>query len=218
MTVRSIAMPALVSGLLLLGAPATAEAQESVQTLTAACERGSAWQCYELGVRYDVGAGVERDPAGAVAPYRRGCDGAVASACFNLALLYYQGRGVPADLPRAAALLQRACDGWLAIGCTNLGVFYQQGLGVAADQTRAAELSRRACELDNAECAAQRAPGGNAVSGRWSALDESDQFLFQLAVRGNPGALESSLKELSQLRLPALVRGVTLQASLTPDD
>jgi TPR repeat protein len=76
--------------------------------LRAAAERGHAPSQNALGVMYDKGRGVERDPGEAVKWYRKAAEQGLASAQFNLALMYRAGTGVAKDDAAAFAWFEKA--------------------------------------------------------------------------------------------------------------
>ncbi len=126
------------------------DGQTAARFWRAACDRGNARGCSNLGVLYAQGLGVAQDAVQAAALYRQGCDGGNAPGCTGLGVLYAQGLGVAQDAVQAAALYRQGCDGGDARGCTNLGVLYEQGLGVAQDEPRALALYEQACDMGQA--------------------------------------------------------------------
>lgn len=66
--------------------------------------------CFNLGVLYRDGYGVEQNKAEAAKLFQRSCDRHNAYGCANLADLYSAGEGVDEDLEEANELYQRACD------------------------------------------------------------------------------------------------------------
>ena len=115
-------------------------------TQDAACKRGKASACRQLGNLYARGHGVARDMVVAADYYRRACDGADMAGCKLLAQLYSMGVGVVRDAKKAAALLQRACQGANLLACVDLAAAYKSGRGVARDLNRAYALTARACQ------------------------------------------------------------------------
>jgi uncharacterized protein len=116
------------------------------QGLQAACDRGDAAKCAELGQAYLRGNGPPKDAVRAASLFQRACDAGNAQACNELGVAYRTGTGVPVDLGRAVMLYQRACDTNYGTACNNLGFFYSRGLSVGKDEARAANLYQRACD------------------------------------------------------------------------
>ncbi len=83
---------------------------------------GDAPGCYNLGVDYTNGLGVEKNPATAVPLYRKACDGGQAAGCSNLGVLYDEGSGVEKDSAVAVGLYKRACDCGNAESCATCWV------------------------------------------------------------------------------------------------
>ncbi len=63
----------------------------------ASCDAGRAADCTQLGYRYEMGSGVDRDMVRAAGLYQRGCDGGNDVGCSDLAILYRDGKGVERD-------------------------------------------------------------------------------------------------------------------------
>jgi uncharacterized protein len=81
-----------------------------------------------LGVMFENGRGVEKDPAQAAQWYRRAADKGNAQAQFNLGDLYEAGRGVDKDLNQALDWFRKAA---------------KQGYGDAAQRVERLERSQR---------------------------------------------------------------------------
>ena len=128
------------------------ERTTKARLLQKACDRGSAQDCADLGLSFEIGDGVPQDKAKAAQLHHRACDGAEASSCFNLGLMYTNGQGVAKDkvkaaefYHKAAQLYQKARDSGEARSCYNLGVAYDDGQGAPEDKARAAQFFEKAC-------------------------------------------------------------------------
>ena len=139
-------------------APATAAAAPFEKE----CDAGDPRACVRAGLSMDRSA---KDPARAVAFYRRACDAGEQAGCHDLAVHQHDNgllrkacdAGAAAsctqlglaldqgDPAAAAALYQRACDRGDAAGCSDLAVDLRRGLGVAKDEARADQLFKSAC-------------------------------------------------------------------------
>ena len=86
--------------------------EEAIFWLNKALEHGEIKACYSLGLNYELGRGVEKDPARAAEFYAMGLDNHSDSPlCRNrLGALYYDGVGVPQDYDKAYQLLKWAYD------------------------------------------------------------------------------------------------------------
>jgi hypothetical protein len=113
-----IAGAALLCALL---APHPTAAQDIAGPQEAACASGDAGACRVLGLMYETGQGVGRDPLRAAELYERACDGGQLAGCTDLGLLLDSGTGVNRDRGRAAELFRRACDGGEPLACDVLG-------------------------------------------------------------------------------------------------
>jgi tetratricopeptide (TPR) repeat protein len=119
---------------------------EALPLFQKACDGENLIGCYNLGVLYANGQGVDQDYARARSLYQKACDGGLVSSCTGLGYLFSNGQGAPPDYAQARALFQRACDGGDMLGCHNLGALYQNGQGVARDYAHARALYQQACE------------------------------------------------------------------------
>ncbi|MDX1514654.1 MAG: tetratricopeptide repeat protein [Gammaproteobacteria bacterium] len=92
---------------------------------------------FNIGLLYDNGAGVERDPAEAARWYRLAAEAGDATAQAYLAEMYARGQGVEQDLSEAVEWYRKAAlqrDGTAAY---NLGILYASGRGVPLDDVYA---------------------------------------------------------------------------------
>jgi hypothetical protein len=115
-----------------------------------ACLDGQNESCVNLGLAYQQGDGVDRDPRRAAHLYRTACEGGVPIGCHDLGVLYDNGLGVGVDHAQAVALYKRACDGGAAQGCVGLGTAYHLGQGAELDLLRAASVYEKACRTGEA--------------------------------------------------------------------
>jgi tetratricopeptide (TPR) repeat protein len=119
---------------------------EALPLFRKACDGENLIGCYNLGVLYANGQGVDQDFARARSLYQKACDGGVMSSCTGLGYLACSGQGAPANFAQARALFQRACNGGDMLGCHNLAALYQNGQGVARDNAHARSLYQKACD------------------------------------------------------------------------
>lgn len=82
-------------------AAAAQEAAPDMQTMLALARQGHPVAQFNLGVQYDFGQGVAKDPVQAVYWYRLAAAQGHGGAQFNLAGMYFEGLGVQRDLVRA---------------------------------------------------------------------------------------------------------------------
>jgi TPR repeat protein len=81
--------------------PAAQEPVPDLETLLALAKQGHPVAQFNLGVKYDFGQGVEKDPAQAIHWYRLAAAQGHGGAQFNLGGMYFEGLGVKRDLVRA---------------------------------------------------------------------------------------------------------------------
>jgi TPR repeat protein len=165
MTISRAFMRALaVSAVLLVGSfsavPAFANFEDGVraylaQEYTAAldiwrplAEEGHAPAQFGMGLSYENGRGVERDPTQAAVWYHKAADQGLADAQFNLGNLYLNASGVPKDPIEAVRWFRRAADQGMPHAQVNLGYSYETGSGVAKDPVKAVSWYAKAAEQD----------------------------------------------------------------------
>ena len=93
--------------------------QKAAQLYQKACDGGDAGGCYNLGVLYHNGQGVNQDYQKAAQLYQKACDGGDAGGCYNLGVLYHNGQGVRQNFSTAKQYFGKACDLGLQLGCDN---------------------------------------------------------------------------------------------------
>lgn len=97
-----------------------------------------------LGICYENGAGVAKDPERAVEWYEKAAQLGHASAMCCLGFCYKDGVGVPKDEEKAAELFQQAAEQEDPDAMCTLGWCYETGCGVPQDWGQAAEWYRKA--------------------------------------------------------------------------
>ncbi len=97
-----------------------------------------------LGVMYDRGVGVERDPARAAQWLRSAAESGNRDAAFQLGAMYENGRGVAADAARAVSWYRRAALLGDRESQVEVGKAYESGKGVSADMGEALTWYRKA--------------------------------------------------------------------------
>jgi TPR repeat protein len=71
--------------------------QKPIEEVKAKAEAGDAESEVELGLRYDEGKGVAKNPVEAVKWFRKAAEQNFAAAQYNLRVCYYKGEGVAKD-------------------------------------------------------------------------------------------------------------------------
>ena len=126
--------------------------------LEAACGKGSAEACKNLGVMMRDGQLGTRDPKRASELFEKACPDD-SGACNEIALAYERGAGVTKDLTKALSFYAAACDGGASLGCMNYGIALRDGKGLPAkDPKKAREAFLRACQAgEQRACAMEKA-------------------------------------------------------------
>ncbi len=89
-----------------------------------ACDLNNGLGCFNAGVSYENGQGVENNSEKAAQFYSKACDLNNNKGCFNLGALYQNGQGVEKALIKVAYFYTKACDLKDGVGCFNLGGLY----------------------------------------------------------------------------------------------
>jgi TPR repeat protein len=109
------------------------------------CDAGAADRCRRLGVTYEFGRGVPKEPKTAIAWYEHACDLGNAVGCESAGRMY-EFHSEPKDYAKAAALYQKSCEvGWQG-GCANWAILLENGQGTTRDLAKARELFTGACK------------------------------------------------------------------------
>ncbi len=153
-----------------------------------AFELGNTRALYALGVMYDEGTGVDRDPALARFYYEIAAKTKFAPAIVRLAIQNERGLGGARDLANAHALFRQAADLDDPGAINKMGEFAEKGLAVARDvkQARAfyeksAALGDPAAMVNLARCQA------NGIGGRRD-IAEAKRWLGKAAQAGSKEA------------------------------
>lgn len=103
-----------------------------------------------LGIMYDYGQGVEKDPKQALDWYIKAANQGQTSVQYQVGSKYFRGDGTTQDYAEAAKWWEMAATGGQVDAQFNLGLMYFRGLGVKQDDARAAELFRAAARQGHA--------------------------------------------------------------------
>ncbi len=122
-----------------------------VAQLRGLAERGNADAQAELGVRYEVGLGVDRDYGEAVTWYRRAAEQGHAHGQSGLGAMYGSGRGVSRDDAEAVRWYRLAAEGGHVVAQFRLGAHYAGGRGVSRSDAEAVLWYRLAADQGNLE-------------------------------------------------------------------
>ena len=112
-------------------------------------EKGNPAALNLLGMMYELGKGVSRNPARSVVYYRKAAEKGDIYAQFNLAVSYDTGFGIPMNFHQAVKWYRRAADQGADFAQYSLATMYEEGNGVARDYKQAAHWYRLAAEHGN---------------------------------------------------------------------
>jgi TPR repeat protein len=137
-------------------APATCAAAARAESWSAAldvCARearsGTAASAYTLGTMYEQGRGVTRDPAEAVAWYRRAADAGSGDAALRLGAMYERGAGVAKDVGEAVAWYRKGALLGDREAQWKVATAYDRGTGVPKNLGEALSWYRKSAEQGN---------------------------------------------------------------------
>jgi len=97
-----------------------------------------------LGVMYDYGHGVKRDPQEALSWYLKSAKQGDPAVQYQVGAKYFRGDGTGQNYQEAARWWEQAANGGQMDAQFNLGLMYFRGLSVQADDRRAADLFGKA--------------------------------------------------------------------------
>jgi uncharacterized protein len=119
----------------------------------------NAWSMRNLAKSYQLGSGVDRDPAKAADLYQKAVDGGDISATIDaaklLANMYLVGDGIPKDVTKVFALYKKAADAGDAESEVAVGALYQMGQGVNKDLSETFGWFQKAAAQNYAASAAK---------------------------------------------------------------
>jgi len=120
--------------------------KKALEILQPLADQGNSQAQAMLGILYDNGQGVEKDPKVALQWYLKAAEQGLPVAQHDVGVRYFQGIGTAQNYVEAAKWWEQAANAGLADSRFNLGLMYYRGLGVKTDYAKAAELFRKAAE------------------------------------------------------------------------
>lgn len=124
-------------------------------------DAGSADAMVDIGLMYEFGRGVPRDPATALRWYRSAAQAESPRGMLAVGQSYQKGVGVPLDYDLAMVWYRKAVKAGSADAMNSIGVLYDNGWGVRKSRARAIDWYQRA-----AQAGSQIAKGNLAALGR----------------------------------------------------
>ena len=127
---------------------------EAMERLREAAEDGNAEAQFKLGVCYENGDGVSKNPMEAARWYQAAAEQGVEAAQCSLGVYYANGWGVGKDLAQAVKWYSVAAERGYAKAQFLLGLCYERGEGVSEDMAEAVKWYRLAAKQGNmyAQC------------------------------------------------------------------
>jgi TPR repeat protein len=175
------------------GAPAMLPVKDfshALDNYRAAAEQGDVGAQLYLGLAYDTGHDVPRNPMEAAHWYRRAAVGGSASAASNLGVLYHNGDGMAKDSVEASKWFQAAASRGSASGQYSLGRMYYEGDGVAMNYAESAQWLEKSASQGNASAqillsylyaTGQGVHGSTPQAYMWINLASANESLARLA-------------------------------------
>ncbi len=130
-----------------LGAKTKQDAELGFKWLKKACDGGDVEGCVSLGLEYELGRAVAKDPAKAISLFEAACDKGSTRGCQSGASYYaFSGPSDERNAGKAAALNRKQvaiykadCGKGSSVACFTLASFYENGLaGLPEDPEQAA--------------------------------------------------------------------------------
>ncbi len=159
---------------------------------------------YNVGVYYETGTVVDKDPAKAFTFLMKAATANIAQAMNRVAGLYANGTGVAQDLVAAAGWYQRAADMGFAPAQIALGILYEQGAGVRQSRMVASSLYADAAQQGVALAMLRLAnlyavgvtPGQPELPRAWAYAMQADEVAKK---SGNKADIDVTANVLKQL-------------------
>lgn len=175
-----------------------------------AAQQNLAEAFYNVGVYYETGTVVDKDPVKAFTFHLKAANAGIAQAMNRLAGLYVNGTGTPQDAVAASAWYQRAADMGFAPAQIALGMMYEQGAGVRQSRTVAAGHYSDAAQQGNALAMLRLAnlyatgvvPGTPELPRAWAYAKQADELSQQSGNKADTDVTANVLKQLEEKMKP----------------
>lgn len=118
----------------------------ALKILKPLAEQGDSQAQVTLGVMYDYGQGVAKNPEEAMNWYIKAAKQGIPVVQHDVGVKYFQGMGVPQSYEKAAYWWEQSANAGLADSQFNLGLMYYRGLGLKQDYNKAIELFKKAAK------------------------------------------------------------------------
>ena len=118
----------------------------ALKILKPLAENGNAKAQITMGLMYDYGHGVDKDPAESIKWYRMAAEQGEPLVQLDLGIKYFQGQGVKQNYQEAAKWWEMSANAGVADSQFNLGLMYYRGIGFEKDFEKASGLFEKAAE------------------------------------------------------------------------
>ncbi len=109
-------------------------------------EEGNSQAQITLGLMYDYGHGVEKDPSESIKWYRMAAEQGVPLVQHDIGIKYFQGQGVEQNYLEATKWWEMSANAGISDSQFNLGLMHYRGIGIPKDYEKAANLFEAAAE------------------------------------------------------------------------
>ncbi len=118
----------------------------ALKILKPLAEEGDSQAQITMGLMYDYGHGVEKDPTESIKWYRMAAEQGVPLVQHDIGVKYFQGQGVEQNYLEAAKWWELSANAGIADSQFNLGLMHYRGIGIPKDYVKAAKLFENAAE------------------------------------------------------------------------
>ncbi|MFT5425784.1 MAG: hypothetical protein ACI9ZT_000717 [Gammaproteobacteria bacterium] len=112
-------------------------------------ESGDSQAQVTLGIMYDFGQGVSKDPTEAIKWYIKAAEQGIPVVQHDVGVKYFEGQGVEQDYLKAAYWWEQSANSGLADSQFNLGLLYYRGIGLEIDYQKASTLFTSAAKQEH---------------------------------------------------------------------
>jgi len=118
----------------------------ALEILKPLAEQGDSQAQITMGLIYDYGHGVEKNPAESIKWYLMAAEQGVPLVQHDIGVKYFQGQGVEQNYLEAAKWWEQSANSGIADSQFNLGLMHYRGIGIPKDYVKAAKLFEAAAE------------------------------------------------------------------------
>lgn len=118
----------------------------ALEILKPLAKQGDSQAQITMGLMYDYGHGVNKDPAESIKWYRMAAEQGVPLVQHDIGVKYFQGQGVEQNYLEAAKWWELSSNSGIADSQFNLGLMHYRGIGIPKDYIKAGALFEAAAE------------------------------------------------------------------------